>query len=196
MLGLRNPLNGYYDDYDKLVEDVLEIEKQKPTGIYQTFNRLPPEIIARCPNQLSPGVQGAKDADIVATDWCLIDIDSARVAGVSASKHELELSRGARDSLYEMLTAESFLDCMAVKAFSGNGHHLLIRCVGDHDRQSLKQFLVDMNVIVEQEFGVHVDTSVDNPSRVTKLYGTYARKGMAYKDRQHRASYIEEWSQV
>jgi hypothetical protein len=39
---------------------------------------------------------------------------------------------------------------------------------------------------------VHIDTSVHNPSRISKLYGTLARKGDHTAERPHRVTRILE----
>ena len=66
-----------------------------------------------------------------------------------------------------------------VVADSGNGYHLLFKI---HASVEERQVLADFLAVLDMWFStdaVKIDTTVFNPARITKLYGTMARKGQA-----------------
>ncbi len=72
---------------------------------------------------------------------------------------------------------------------SGNGYHLLFRGEGcnvfsDDWRSTLKALAAQFNTP-----GAKVDTSVYNPSRISRLPGTWNRKGENSSERPHRQAY-------
>ena len=79
-----------------------------------------------------------------------------------------------------------------VVALSGNGMHLMYRIAlvnSDQATAIIKRCLQALDMLYSDEV-VKVDTSVYNASRITKLYGTYARKGNNTEERPHRLSRI------
>ena len=77
-----------------------------------------------------------------------------------------------------------------VVADSGNGYHLLFKIhASTDDRQVLADFLAVLDMWFSTDT-VKIDTAVFNPARITKLYGTVARKGANTPDRPHRPSRI------
>ena len=87
-----------------------------------------------------------------------------------------------------------------IQAMSGNGCHLLFRLpdwpVNNENKAIIKGIFEEVsdkfinNIII-------IDTSVFNPARIWKLYGTTAKKGDAIKAtpyreaRPHRKAYID-----
>ena len=62
------------------------------------------------------------------------------------------------------------------------------------DAEYTKKFLQTLDMLFSDEY-VKIDTAVFNPARITKVYGTIARKGANTPERPHRASgfvYIPE----
>lgn len=84
---------------------------------------------------------------------------------------------------------------------SGNGAHLLFRLAdlpaNDENKKMIKNFLEGLAQRFDTD-AVKIDTTVFNPARIWKLYGTAARKGDPlpagrYREaRPHRQSYIYE----
>src|SRR5262249_24598283 len=75
---------------------------------------------------------------------------------------------------------------LPIVADSGNGYHLLYHIDLPTDDGGLVQRCL---TALKAQFP-SVDTSVYNPSRICKLYGTLARKGQETLERPHRQSCI------
>lgn len=146
------------------------------------------------PNTLILGGNGATDADIRTIDKCFIDIDTRRsLKKCSSSEEEIKFSLQAK----EICLAE--LKKMGIKTyfdgFSGNGHHIIFD-IGEQNDSSywnkntspLYRLLKHLSGLCSQY--ADVDTTVFNPSRVVKLYGTPAIKGRSTFERPHRLSYF------
>ena len=84
---------------------------------------------------------------------------------------------------------------------SGNGGHLLFRLPDMPASDESKLFVYSTLTGLTNQFSnesVHIDTSIHNPARIWKLYGTTARKGDevpagTYREaRPYRMSYIDD----
>ena len=75
-------------------------------------------------------------------------------------------------------------------ADSGNGAHLLYRVDEPAEDNGLfSKCLQSLDEIFSDDV-VDIDTTVHNPARIFKLYGTWACKGDSTEDRPHRISKI------
>ena len=123
----------------------------------------------------------ASDADIAARRWLLVDVDAQRVAGTNATnqEHEAALTRAASipASLRNMHGWPE-----PILADSGNGAHLLYR-LPDLPNDGASKALVN-GILRELDAswsgdGIHVDRTVGNAARISKLYGTLGLQGRA-----------------
>jgi hypothetical protein len=175
---------GYFDDPEKLIRALLTIKFA--TGFYIMPNPCRNEVLARFNNRAVRLIKGdgTSDRDILRRRWLLVDTDPVRMAGISSTDEEHELALTRAREIDAHLHAQGWPD--PIVADSGNGGHLLYpidlpvddgglvkRCL-----QALDQRLSDDRV--------KVDTSVHNPSRIWKLYGTPVRKGDSTPERPHR----------
>jgi hypothetical protein len=132
--------------------------------------------------------RAAADGDVVSRRWLLVDIDPERDGTVSATDAEKEQAREVALAVKAWLHEQGFPE--PVLADSGNGWHLLYPIdlpAADQGlvKRSLQALAARFNTAT-----VKIDTSVFNPSRITKLYGTVARKGLSDSARPHRKSAI------
>ena len=185
----KKTYSGYFTNPDTLIKSLTPYED---CNIYFVLNEIKPECIAR--DQKDKIIANPKnttsDNDIASREWILIDIDSKRSAGVSASDEEKEHSRLIGLKVYEYLRKTGF--STPISADSGNGYHLLYRIAmknTEDNKQLIKNFLNALSLLFSNEHA-EIDTAVFNASRITKLYGTTARKGISTKDRPHRQSKI------
>ena len=167
-----------------------EIARYPNRTFYQTMNPVKSACYAREQHErlVERPRETTSDNDIVGYQWILIDADPVRPSGVSASKNEKEAARRVAGMAMKKLMAMGFSE--PVVADSGNGYHLLFKIhAGTEERQVLSDFLsvLDMWFITD---AVKIDTAVFNPARITKLYGTVARKGASTLERPHRQSSI------
>jgi len=161
-------------------------------GVYFTLNPLNAELLDRRKNRIDWAKEGelAKDKDVVARHWLLIDADPVRDPHVSATDAE---KRNAYDTILavrEHLRSRSWTD--PVLTDSGNGYHLLYRVdLPANDGGLVERILGGLAARFDTDH-VTIDLSVFNPARICKLPGTIARKGDSTETRPHRRARILE----
>ena len=180
---------GYFDDPAKLAAAVNSITEAK--GIFFTPNPVDPDLFARSANQLRvPVNKGETTSDklIDRRRFFLVDADPKRLSDISATDEEHEAAITLARSIYAYLRDLGWPDPVA--ADSGNGAHLLYRV--DEPAEDNGLFSKCLQSLHERfsDDAVDVDTTVFNPARIFKLYGTWACKGSSTEDRPHRLSKI------
>ena len=132
-----------------------------------------------------------KDNEITDLHWLLIDLDPKRLSGVSSSEEELKLAKTKARTIHNFLLDRGFKE--PIRAMSGNGIHLVYRFDVPNTSENVAVFENALKVL-SQKFSddeVEVDTTVFNPARICKLWGTIAQKGATTPERPHRKAYIE-----
>ena len=167
-------------DLPAAVEAAWELSDER--GLYFTLN------------PLEPGLERpASDKHVISRRWLLIDIDGIRDdISLSASESEKILSWEVASRIFDYLSV-THLWPLPVGIDSGNGWHLLYRIDLPADKLS-QQLVKGVLLGLSQKFDtdrVHVDTSVHNSARISKLPGSFARKGIATDDRPHRLACIK-----
>lgn len=181
-------VSGYFKANSPAI--VKELAKFPNRTFYQTMNPVKSACYARDQHErlVERPRETTSDNDILGYQWILIDADPVRPSGVSASKDEKEAARRVAGATMKKLMAMGFRE--PVIADSGNGYHLLFKThAGLEQRQIIADFLAVLDMWLSTD-AVKIDTAVFNPSRITKLYGTIARKGANTLDRPHRQSRI------
>jgi hypothetical protein len=190
----KGTVSGYFNNPDKFAAAAKSLDDlERATGIYFTLNPVEPALLARANNRLIVPKNTTADEQIVCHRWFLIDTDPERPAGISATDAELEAAINCRNEIADYLHKNGWLD--PIKAYSGNGGHLLYRLPDMPNSTEIAELKKQALKALNHKFGndgVHVDPTVCNASRITKLYGTLARKGDSLEDRPHRRSYLEE----
>ena len=178
--------SGYFDDFGKLAEEAAKLSPYC-SGVYFVPNPVNPNLLARVCNKVKPMGKGdatTSDHDVIRRHWLPIDCDSQRVSGISATDEERGLAFDCADCIRGYLKGQGWPD--PAHADSGNGAHLLYRIDEPTDDNGLVKACLES---LAQRFStdkVHVDTSVFNPARIWKCYGTLARKGENLPERPHR----------
>jgi len=197
---VRGTISGYFDEYKAFCEAVHALDSQSHGGIYFTLQIVDRRLLARAFNRMRPGIPATSDSNVTFYRWIPIDLDPVRPSGISSSDSELQEALSLRDTVSEWIS-ENLQFPRPIKAMSGNGWHLLYRLpdmpVNDENRTFVKNTLEGL----AQRFNtdsVEIDTTVFNPARIWKLYGTTARKGDELPGNQyrvarpHRMTYIED----
>ncbi len=182
--------SGYFDEPCELATALQDVTSA--SGCYLTINPIDPALLARACNRLAKAAKGGTTADpnVTGRRWMLIDIDPQRPAGISATDCERQLALDLSQAVDLFLHDRGWPD--PVTADSGNGYHLMYRVDLPADDDGLiKRCLKTLAAAFDNE-SVKVDTSVHNPARISKLYGTLACKGDSTTDRPHRMSHIME----
>lgn len=185
--------SGYFKDREKLVSELCRHDDKT---WYFVMNDIDDGCYSREQNERIMSKKGLKttgDKEITAIKWILIDADPERTTGVSSTDEEKAKAKETIKRVYKYLRGEGFAD--PVVCDSGNGYHLLYSVdMAVEDAEYTKKFLQAIDMLFSDD-AVKIDTSVFNPSRITKVYGTIARKGASTAERPHRASgfvYIPE----
>ncbi|MDL2124577.1 MAG: DUF3987 domain-containing protein [Deltaproteobacteria bacterium] len=194
----RGTVSGYFDNPAKFASKAQQLNnlrkscRQDAEGIYFVLNPVKPALLARANNGLKTPKSTTQDDHVVCHRWFIIDIDPKRPSGISASKEEIEHALKSSNEIVSYLSSKGWPD--PIRAFSGNGYHALFRLP---DLSNIKE-ITDLKKVCLQALStkfsndnVDIDTKVFNPSRIIKLYGTWARKGDHTDDRPHRLSYID-----
>jgi hypothetical protein len=186
-------VSGYFKDFDRLANEALRWSGAAE-AVYLTLNPVDPVFFALAANRTQIyAKKTASDADIVRRFRLLIDADPVRPNGlqlVSSTNDELKKALQCADRIQQFLTTQGWPEPLF--GHSGNGGHLLyaIDLPNDEESTSLIQCLLEN---LNHKFGdsaVQVDTTVFNPSRICKLYGTKACKADHTDERPHRHSQI------
>ena len=191
IIGDKQPLSGYFRDVDTLIRafDTVDL---KDRNVYITINRPTDALYSRQQaDRLLKVKNTTSDKEIDTIEWLFIDFDPDRPTGISSTNEELQLSMELAQKVYVYLKGEGFEE--PVKAFSGNGYHLLYRIELTNTAENVKlieRCLKALNVLFSTD-KVKVDTANFNPSRICKLYGTMAQKGANTAERPHRMARID-----
>jgi hypothetical protein len=185
-------VSGYFNNADALIQAVTSLNGAGP-GIYLTMNPVTPALLSRAANHITVhATNTTADRDVECRQWLLIDIDSTRPAGISATDSEHEAAIALAREIRGVLSEEGWP--APILADSGNGAHLLyhINLPNDDNITKLLKRVLEALARRFDNGQVKIDQSVFNPSRIVKLYGTPACKGDNVPERPHRLSRLLE----
>lgn len=188
--GRHRTIRGYFNELETAARAASAWSGKVP-AVYVTLNPVNPALLARANNRLETYAETTtSDSDILQRRWLLIDFDPKRPSGISASASEhaaaLKLTENVREWLHDCGWPDPIM------ADSGNGGHLLYRLALTHEADNtttVQQVLKALAARFDTS-AVVIDQSVFNPSRISKLYGTWTCKGDDTADRPHRLSRI------
>ena len=193
IIGGKNkiPSSGYFRDAETLLEafDTMDL---RGTNVYITLNTLNDGLYSR--QQADRFLQAkttTSDKEIDGYDWLFLDFDPVRPSGISSTEEELKLSMDLAQKVYLYLKGEGFEE--PLKAFSGNGYHLLykVNLQNTPERVALMKRCLETLSKMFSTDKVEIDIVNFNPSRICKLYGTMAQKGRNTAERPHRMAKID-----
>ena len=186
--------SGYFNDMEAFVKALSLIRSAR--GIYITLNPCQRDLLARAQNRLRSADEFradkscTTDTQITRLRWLLIDVDPERPSGISSSDAEHTRALQHAQTIRETLKSEGWPEPLS--ADSGNGAHLLYRIDLGIDEADLLARAFKGLAGRFDILGQHIDQTVFNPSRISKLYGTLACKGDNTDERPHRMSRILE----
>jgi hypothetical protein len=191
--GEKATVSGWFQDPQKAAELVTKIEA---AGIYVTLNPCKEAYLARANHRLKVSIPRTEDKHIEAYKNLLIDVDAdpGGVSGVSSTDAEHDAALEMAQIIRADLTKDGWVEPLS--ADSGNGGHLTYAVDLPNTPESvelIKAVLQALALRYQDELSrrnLGIDTSVFNPARLTKLYGTWVRKGDSTKTRPHRLATI------
>lgn len=184
--------SAYFKSKEKAVEEIEKKFVKDNTNIYICLGAVNEACYSRkqCDTFVDTPANTTQDQDVDGYEWLMIDIDPKRPSGTSSSNAQLELAKQKAKKVYDYMKNNSFYD--PVIAMSGNGYHLLYRVAlanNAKNKKIVENVLKNLSIIFNDDDS-DIDKGTFNPSRICKLYGTYAQKGKNTKERPHRLSKI------
>jgi hypothetical protein len=185
-------ISGYFNNVEKAVEQIVKADASGLCpAIYCTLNPVKPSLLARAVNTMKrKPASTTADGDVARRSHILIDLDPNRPAGISASDNELQAAKERAEQVRDYLTKQGWAS--PTMGMSGNGVHLVYKTDLPADDGGMVQRLLESLSERFSDDKVSVDKSVFNPARITKIFGTMARKGDeligvdGIEDRPHR----------
>ena len=189
--------SGYFREPEhaaRTLRDYAGHSGNRLLGAYVTLNPIDDAAYARRASSLARAKRGSAtgDAHVVRRSRLLVDVDPTRIAGVSSTNLEHEAALGLAAEIEDDLQGRGWP--VPLRADSGNGAHLVYGIDLPTDDAGLVKRVLEA---AQARFGctisgvgLKVDTSVHNPSRISKLYGTVVRKGDNTIERPHRIARI------
>jgi hypothetical protein len=164
------------DDLDGAVRAVEALADE--AGVYVTLN------------PLTPGIgRPARVGDVLSRRRLLIDCDRRKTEetkGLSSTEEEKQAAKDLAGAVLADLSARGWPKPVVID--SGNGWHLVYSIDLPNDALS-RQIVSRCLKAVQAAHGTaaaEVDVKVHNANRITKLPGTWVRKGAGSRDRPHR----------
>jgi hypothetical protein len=184
---------GFFDSNHLLpmAKEALRLSKVAK-GVYFTLNPLHHDLLARRCNRVAWAAEGelAKDKNVLARRWLLVDVDPVRDALISATDAEKEHAWDTVQAVREFLGSNGWP--APLLADSGNGFHLLYRIDLPGDDGGLVRRVLQALAHRFDSAAAKIDQAVFNPARICKLPGTLARKGDHTPQRPHRLAKLLE----
>ena len=131
------------------------------------------------------------DDDISFRDLLLIDIDRVEKKKEPATDEEVEAANQLAEVVMGYLAINDWPE--PIRVMSGNGHHLYYVLPQMANDDGSKKYVQSLLKNLATEFDndtVKIDTSVFNASRITKVVGTIARKGIESDTRPYRMARV------
>ena len=188
LISTNKTASGYFSDPDTLIEAIKPYSQD--WNIYWTINSPKPECYGREQKDkiIIKPKNTTKDNEILCRDWVLIDVDCNRVAGVNATSKEAQYAHAKAEQVENFLLSQGFN--RPVKVFSGSGIHLYLRCAlacNENNDALIRDFLLALGMLFD-DANCKIDSVVFNNSRISRLMGTWNRKGS--KDSKERPQRI------
>ena len=185
------PITGYFKSADKAVE-CLKSQDLSDSNVYIVLNAIDEACYSRPQRDklIVTKTASTSDNDIEAREWILIDIDPVRPKDTSSTDEQIKKALDKCGKVHNILLEQGFP--RPIVGFLGNGYHLLYKLKLQNSKENaelLKSFLSALDELFSDD-EMHIDQVNFNASRVCKLYGTMAQKGLNTEERPHRMSKI------
>ena len=189
-------ISGYFNNTETL-EEAFKTVDLRGANVFYTLNELKEGCYSRVQRDCFRQVKTTtSDGDVECYRWLLVDLDPVRMTGISSTKEEGLLAYEMARRVVNYLRDKGFP--FPIMARSGNGIHLLYRIkfpVNDENIRLVERCLKALDLLFTDD-RVAIDTTVYNPSRISKLYGTLAQKGASTKERPHRMAQVFKYPAV
>jgi hypothetical protein len=191
----------HFQDKTKVITQVFRASELGTAAMKQAFERKALELnnlgynvyVTLNPIKSNWAGKSATDGDIAYRDLMLVDIDRTGDTTQPATDTDIANAKALAEQIMQFLAGQGWPKPFQV--MSGNGWHLYYSLnqlannpeTTDLIKSTLKGLAKHFN-----NTDVSVDTTVFNPSRITKVPGTVMRKGEATPDRPYRMAVVSE----
>lgn len=183
--------SGYYKDIENAIRDIEWLESRQNLQVYFIINAIKEDCYGREQREhLVSNAKTTSDSEIIGRKWLMIDLDPKRTAGISSSNEELEFARKKAQEVFRFLRDKGFN--APVVCMSGNGYHLMYPCriAASPETDKLVERFINALAMLFSDENVDVDRQCKNKARLSKVYGTIAKKGSNSQERPWRTSKI------
>ena len=187
LIGANKTASGYFSNPHTMLSEIAPYTQDM--NCYFVMNGIKPECYGREQKDrivLKPK-NTTNDKEILCRDWVLIDVDCNRVAGVNASSKEAQYAYAKAEQVENFLLSQGFN--RPIKVFSGSGIHLYLKCAlacSESNDALIRDFLLALGMLFD-DANCKIDSVVFNNSRISRLPGTWNRKGSkSSQDRPQR----------
>lgn len=166
------------------VEEYVTAKNRRGYNMYATLNPLRAGL---------PATYAASDKDVICRRRLLIDIDRDYGKEHPATDAQIEEAKRIADAIEQYLGGFGWP--IPVRVMSGNGQHLIYRLDDLPNDEITDEVIRKLLQSLKAKFsanGLSVDTTVSNASRVTKLPGTFVRRGVEIENHPYRIARIYE----
>jgi len=200
----KGTVSGYFDNHNDFCKCLKMVDQAECHGVYNTIQTIDPRLIGRALNRLKAADKTTADNNVISYRWVLVDLDANRPSGISSSDSELRHAMLMREEVAAWVVSNMGLSS-PVKGMSGNGGHILFRLPDIPANKDSEAYIQKTLQGLHKRFSddqVSIDTSVFNPARIWKTYGSTARKGdqvpgnQCRESRPHRMAFIDDLGEV
>lgn len=175
------------DDRKQAFSDLAIALNDQGYNVYMVMNPIEPGFAGDLRNELA-----VADPDIISRRLILIDLDRTGHLVESATDEEINDSAELADLVAAFLEQE--YDVEVSRVMSGNGAHLYMALPDIPNDERSKADCQQLLVALGQKFDtptIKIDRAVFNASRITKVPGTVARKGIETSERRFRMAFVK-----
>jgi putative DNA primase/helicase len=191
--GGAHTATGFFDNLNKAAEKIAFADNWLfPNGFYLCLNQCTAGTTATLNymDHYAPTGAMTGDADILWRRWMLVDIDPSRPSDCCANAMEKEAAMTVATEVIKYLTDQGWPAPIVVD--SGNGIQAIYKIdlpATTDSRDLIKGVLTALDKqFSELSACARVDVSTFNASRISRLPGTWNRKGPNTLDRPHRVA--------
>jgi hypothetical protein len=135
--------------------------------------------------------KAVSDKDIIHRAVLLIDIDRTGSKSAPATDSEIHNARCLAEEVLDFMDSQNWPS--PIQVLSGNGYHLYYPIPGVPNVAKATNFIKELLQYLHESYSndiVEIDTTVFNASRITKVVGTIARKGIESSERPYRMARV------
>ena len=186
--------SGYFNDPSQAANALVAAQGYYK-GVYFTPNPVIPDALSRSYNRITPWAQfTTHDTEISRRRWLMVDIDARRMANISSTDAEKAATLNAAKTIAAMLSLMYGFP-KPIITDSGNGYWLMYR-IDEENSDTVRDELHTFLRILKKQYDsdkVDMDTTVYNAARISRVPGTWARKGDSTPERPHRCGGIVDY---